>query len=257
MSTGGSEPVHLEFDGAVATLTLNRPDVFNALNDQIATRLPDLACRVERRADIRVLIIRGAGEAFCSGGDIQLFAHHLDDMESVVRGLLGDLHAFLNTLRRMPQLVITSVHGAAAGAGLSLACMGDLCIAADTAKFTAAYRKLGVSPDGGGTIGVVRSVGVRKAMQIFLAEEGFSAESAREWGLVNWVVPADKLVVETRELAARIAKTPIETIAATKRLLYQSQAAAFETQLEAEMEALLGCMRLPRFGDAVRSFLAS
>jgi enoyl-CoA hydratase/carnithine racemase len=252
----GSEPAFLRVEGPVAILTLNRPAALNAADAALAQALRRLCHEVERRDDVRVLILRGAGTAFCAGGDIQAFARHLDDMDPLVRGLLGDLHEALLTLRRMPQLVLTSVHGAAAGAGLSLAFMGDMCIAADTARFTAAYHKLGVSPDGGSTIGVVEAVGARRAIQIFLAEGSFSAQQAHAWGLVNILVPAAALEAETMALAARIARTPPRAIAATKRLIHQSSRTPMAAQLEAEMEALLDCMRAPFFKDAVRAFVA-
>src|SRR6185312_10429084 len=101
-----------------------------------------------------------------------------------------------------------SVHGSAAGAGLSLAFVGDMCIATDDARFTPAYAKIGVSPDGGGTVGVVSAVGARRALQIFLAEDTFSAAQAYEWGLLAKVVPAAELKSATRALAERLAKNP-------------------------------------------------
>lgn len=120
----------------------------------------------------------------------------------------------------MPQLVITSVHGAAAGAGLSLAFMGDLCIAADTARFTAAYYKLGVSPDGGGAVGIVGAAGARRALQIFLAQGSFTAAEGAAWGLVNEVVSEADLQAATLALAVRVARTPLHASAATKRLVH-------------------------------------
>ena len=116
----------------------------------------------------------------------------------------------------MPKIVLASVHGSAAGAGLSLALMADLCIAAEDARFTPAYAKLGVSPDGGGTIGLTAAVGPRRALQIFLAEDQFSAAQALQWGLVVKVVPAAELKAATRELAHRLAQNAPAAIAATK-----------------------------------------
>jgi enoyl-CoA hydratase/carnithine racemase len=249
------QPVRLEIDGAIATLTLDRPEVFNALDAEIAALLPGLAGQVASRDDVRVLVIRGAGASFCAGGDINTFARHLDDMGPVVRELLGNLHAFLSALRAMPQIVITSVHGAAAGAGLSLAFMGDICIAAEDARFTAAYHKLGVSPDGGGTVGIVRAAGARRALQIFLAQGSFSAQEGAAWGLINQIAPAADLDRATRELAERVARTPLAAIAATKRLVHQSAQTPMADQLNAEMEALIGCMARPDFATAVRSFV--
>ena len=152
----------------------------------------------------RCSCIEGEGRAFCAGGDLQTIgaAAAADNIAPVVGELLQHYHAFITTLRRMPKVVLSSVHGSAAGAGLSLAFVADLCIAAEDARFTPAYSKLGVSPDGGGTVGVAASVGPRRAMQIFLAEDSFSAAQAYEWGLVAKVVPASRIEVGDRRVGA-------------------------------------------------------
>ena len=118
----------------------------------------------------------------------------------VVGELLRHYHAFIETVRRMPKIVLSSVHGSAAGAGLGLAFVTDLCIAADDARFTPAYSKIGVSPDGGSTVGVVGTVGTRRALQIFLSEDSFTARQAYEWGLVARIVPAAELKAATRAI---------------------------------------------------------
>src|SRR5579863_4696372 len=197
------DPALLAVDGAIATITLNRPSAFNAIDLSIAKKLEQLVAEVEADDDIRVLVIEGAGRAFCGGGDLQTIgaAAAADTVAPVVGEMLSHYHAFITTLRRMPKIVLSSVHGSAAGAGLSLAFVADLCIAAEEARFTPAYAKLGVSPDGGGTVGVVAAVGTRRALQIYLAEDGFSAAQAHDWGLVTKVVPAVELKAATRELA--------------------------------------------------------
>src|SRR5580693_4755780 len=162
-STLSDDPARLGIDGPVATITLNRPAAFNSIDLAIAKKLEQLGAQVEADENIRVLVIEGEGRAFCAGGDLQTIgaAAAADNIAPVVGELLLHYHAFIATLRRMPKIVLSSVHGSAAGAGLSLAFVADLCIATDDAKFTPAYGKLGVSPDGGGTVGVVASVGTR------------------------------------------------------------------------------------------------
>lgn len=254
MDSTAVAPALLSIERAVAFLTLDRPGTLNAIDPIMAETLGRLALEVEANPDIRVLVIRGSGRAFCAGGDVGAFLRHIDEIDGLINQILDQHHAFLATLRRMPQLVLTSVHGAVAGAGFSLAFMGDMTIAADTTRFTPAYRKLGVSPDGGGTVGVVRAVGPRRAMQIFLAEETFTAMQAADWGLVNVVVPAGTLEAETKALAAAIAETAPEAIAATKRLVHLSSMNTTDDQLEAERAALLACMNRPHFSEAVRKF---
>jgi enoyl-CoA hydratase/carnithine racemase len=154
----------------------------------------------------------------------------------------------------MPKIVLASVHGSAAGAGLSLAFVADLCIAAEDARFTPAYAKLGVSPDGGGTVGVVAAVGARRALQIFLAEDSFSAGQALDWGLVAKVVPAAELKAATRELAHRLAQNVPAAIAATKALLHRAPITPIEQQLDAERDAIIDCMHTDEFRLAVKKF---
>jgi hypothetical protein len=175
--TAADAPALLRIEGPIATITLNRPAAFNSINLSIAQKLEQLGSEVEGNDDIRVLVIEGEGRAFSAGGDLQTIgaAAANDAVAPVVGELLKHYHAFIETLRRMPKIVLSSVHGSAAGAGMGLAFVTDLCIAADDARFTPAYAKIGVSPDGGSTVGMVGTVGTRRALQIFLAEDSYRA----------------------------------------------------------------------------------
>jgi enoyl-CoA hydratase/carnithine racemase len=250
------DPALLAIDGPIATITLNRPAAFNSIDLSIAKRLEQLGTQIEAAADIRVLVIQGEGRAFCAGGDLQTIgaAAAADTIKPVVGELLQHYHAFITTLRRMPKIVVSSVHGSAAGAGLSLAFVADLCIATDDAKFTPAYAKLGVSPDGGGTVGVVASVGARRALQIYLAEDSFTAQQAYTWGLVAKVVPAVELKAATREFALKLAQTAPAGIAATKMLIQRAAVTPIEQQLDAERDAIIDCMHTDEFRVAVKKF---
>ena len=201
-------------------------------------------------------MIEGEGRAFCAGGDLQTIgaAAEADTIAPVVGELLKHYHAFIETVRRMPKIVLSSVHGSAAGAGMGLAFVTDLCIAADDARFTPAYAKIGVSPDGGSTVGMVGTVGIRRALQIFLAEDSFSAQQAYDWGLVAKVVPAAELKAATRKFAERLAQNPPAAIAGTKSLVYQAarhadQAAA--RRRGAQDHRLHADGRIPRRGEEI------
>jgi enoyl-CoA hydratase/carnithine racemase len=250
------DPALLRIEGPIATITLNRPAAFNSIDLSIARKLEQLSAEVEADDDIRVLVIEGEGRAFCAGGDLQTIgaAAAADNIAPVVGELLRHHHAFITALRRMPKIVLSSVHGSAAGAGLSLAFVADLCIAAEDARFTPAYSKLGVSPDGGGTAGVVAAVGVRRALQIFLAEDSFSAAQAHAWGLVAKVVPAVELKAATRELAHRLAQNAPAGLAATKALIHRAPVTSIEAQLDAERDAIIDCMHTHEFRVAVKKF---
>ena len=251
-----ADPALLAIDGPIATITLNRPASFNSIDLAIAKRLEQIAAEVEASDEIKVLVIEGAGRAFCAGGDLQTIgaAAASDTIASVVGDMLHHYHAFIAALRRMPKIVVSSVHGSAAGAGLSLAFMADLCIAAEDARFTPAYDKIVVSPDGGGTVGVTAAVGPRSALQIFLAEDSFSASQAMQWGLVVKVVPAAELKAATRELAHRLAQNTPAAIAATKMLIQRAPTNPIEQQLDAERDAIIDCMHTDEARVAIDRF---
>jgi enoyl-CoA hydratase/carnithine racemase len=250
------DPALLRIEGPIATITLNRPSAFNSIDLSIAKKLEQLSAQVEADDEIRVLVIEGVGRAFCAGGDLQTIgaAAAADTIAPVVGELLKHYHAFITTLRQMPKIVLSSVHGSAAGAGMSLAFVADLCIAAEDARFTPAYAKLGVSPDGGGTVGVVASVGPRRALQIYLAEDSFSAAQACDWGLVIKVVPAAELKAATRELALRLAQNAPAALAATKALIHRAHITPIEQQLDSERDAIIDCMHTNEFRAAVKKF---
>src|SRR6195952_5184340 len=218
------DPALLRIEGPIATITLNRPEAYNSVNLAIAKKLEQLAAEVEGNDDVRVLVIEGVGRAFSAGGDLQTIgaAAAADNIAPVVGELLKHYHAFIETVRRMPKIVLSSVNGSAAGAGMGLAFITDLCIAADDARFTPAYAKIGVSPDGGSTVGMVGTVGTRRALQLFLAEDSFTAKQAYEWGLVARVVPSADLKAATQKFAERLGQHPPAAIRGTKAPIYQA-----------------------------------
>jgi enoyl-CoA hydratase/carnithine racemase len=250
------DPALLRVAGPIATITLNRPAAFNSIDLSIAKKLEQLAAQIEADDDVRVLVIEGAGRAFCAGGDLQTIgaAAEANTIAPVVGELLKHYHAFIETVRRMPKIVLSSVHGSAAGAGMGLAFVADLCIAAEDARFTPAYAKIGVSPDGGSTVGMVGTVGVRRALQILLAEDSFSAQQAYEWGLVAKVVPAAGLKAATQKFAERLAQNPPAAIGGTKALVYQAGITPTRQQLDAEEEKIIDAMLTDEFRAAVKKF---
>lgn len=252
-----ADPALLTIDGPIATITLNRPEAFNSINLAIAQRLEAIGKEIAANDAIRVVIIRAEGRGFSAGGDLQTIgaAAAAGNVAEVVAGLLKPYHAFIHTLRTMNKITLSSVHGSAAGAGMGLAFVADLTIAADDAKFTPAYAKIGVSPDGGSTVGIVGTVGTRRALQIFLAEDSFSAQQAHEWGLVAKVVPAAELAAATQKFAERLAQNPIAAIAGTKRLVYQAQRTETMQQLDDEEELIIKSMLTNDFTAAVGRFV--
>jgi enoyl-CoA hydratase/carnithine racemase len=255
-ASSADDPALFRIEGHVATITLNRPAAFNSIDLSIAKKLERLSAEVEASESIRVLVIEGEGRAFCAGGDLQTIgaAVTAGSVAPVVGELLKHYHAFIETVRRMPKIVLSSVHGSAAGAGMGLAFVADLCIAAEDARFTPAYAKIGVSPDGGSTVGMVGTVGVRRALQILLAEDSFSAQQALDWGLVAKIVPATELKAATRQFAERLAQNPPAAIAGTKALVYQAATTPTRQQLESEELKIIQAMLTDEFSAAVKKF---
>ena len=250
------EAALLRIDGPIATITLNRSAAFNSINLAMALRLDALGAEIEANEAIRVVVIEGEGRSFCAGGDLQTIGAAVEagTVKPVVSELLRPYHAFIERVRRMPKITLSSVHGSAAGAGMGLAFVTDLCIAAEDARFTPAYASIGVSPDGGSTVGIVGTVGTRRALQIFLAEDSFSAQQAQAWGLVAKVVPATELKAATRQFAERLAKNPPAAIAGTKSLVYQAPTTPVPQQLDAEEHKIIASMLTREFETAVKKF---
>lgn len=246
--------VLLETREAVATLVINRPNQHNSLDLETSRALEAAARQIESDPAIGAVILRGNGRAFCGGGDIFAFADHMDDLEAYARELLEVQHRFILRLARMPKITIAAVHGSAAGAGLSLAAMCDMCVAEENVRFVPAFAAIGLSPDSGGTFGLARAVGTRRALRLFLAERSFSAIEAEAWGLVTQLAKPGEAEQEAQRLGGQIAATGAEAIANTKRLLGRLDSGILEDQLHHELESIVRCMKTERFREAVRSF---
>lgn len=253
--------VLLDIDTAsgVATLTLNRPEALNVLNDQLCTHLHDALGQVESNSDVRAVVLQGAGPHFMAGGDIKSFHTMLDQAPTERRQwfeqLLASAHESIIRIRHMEKPVLASVRGAVAGFGLSLMNSCDLAVAADDAYFTMAYCNIGTSPDGSGTYGLPRIVGLKRAMEISLLGERFDARQAFELGLVNRVVPVTALPDTTRSLAVRLAAGPTRALGRTKRLLNESLNRTLIEQLLAEQVSFARCAMEADFESGVRAFV--
>ncbi len=250
-----NDTVLLQQSGAIATVTLNRPSQLNAINDAMMVGLRDVLTQVEQDANIRVVILRGAGKAFMAGGDVAMFHARKDEVASLFHELGGVFHESIKLLRRMGKPVIASVHGACAGGGLSVMLGCDLAIAADTAQFTLAYSRIGTSPDGGSTHFLPRIIGTRKTMELALLPDVFGAAQALNLGLVNWVVPEGSLEEETLKIAQRLAAGPTHAYANTKALVNATFDRTMDQQLDAEVKAFANCAAGPDFKEGVTAFV--
>lgn len=250
-----SDSVIYSVADSVATITLNRPQVMNALDAGMIVGLRAAAERAEHDAQARAVVIRGEGPAFLAGGDVALFHANLGRLPALVRESAPELHRAILALRRAPKPVLASVHGAVAGAGMSVMAAADLVIAAEGTKFTMAYGRLGTSPDGGATWSLPRLVGMRKALELMLLSDTLDAREALGLGLVNRVVDASQLAAETGSLVRRLAQGATAAFAEIKQLLGQTYDQSLAAQLNAEVEAFARCAATRDFAEGVAAFV--
>jgi len=249
-----AEPVVMySAEQGVANLRFNRPRQLNALNLEVAEQLSAALDTALNEPSTRVIVLSGEGAAFMAGGDLALF-REATDRPLAARGLIDAIHASVERLAEVPQIVIASLHGAVAGAGMSIALGCDLVIAAEDTRFSSSYVKVADSPDCGATWALPRQVGLRRALEIALLSDSFDVQQAHDLGLVNRVVPADRLAAETAKLAHRLATGPVIAHAWIKKLMRRSVDHTLTEQLQAERDAFTACAATGDFADALDAF---
>jgi 2-(1,2-epoxy-1,2-dihydrophenyl)acetyl-CoA isomerase len=243
--------VETSSEGAVFTITLNRPDVLNALN-AAAHKALAAALKDARGAEVRAVVITGAGRGFCVGQDLTEFREEAGDIGTRLR---STYHPNIKAIRALEKPVLAAVNGAAAGAGLSLACACDLRIASDQATFVPAFVNIGLVPDSGGTFFVSRLVGQARAFEWLCSGRRLTAAEARQWGVVSEVVEADALGARVGEVAAELAALPTRAIDMTKRLLDRAPNSVLDDQLEWEAQLQAAATKTEDFREGVNAFL--
>ena len=244
-------PLLLERNGAIATLRFNRPEALNAINVPMANAFLTAVQSIAADPGVRAVVLRGNGRGFMAGGDLATL--RADPVQGAI-DILTPLNAALQLLAQLNAPVIAQVHGAAAGAGLSLVLMADYVIAAEGTRFNLAYINLGTSCDVGASWALPRIVGVRQALEIALLGEAFTADDALRLGLVNRVVPGAELDSATAALAQRLASGPTLAYGAMKRLMRTSMDHTLPEQLAAEKDAFVHCAGTEDFRAGVEAF---
>ncbi len=248
------ETVTMARAAGVATLTLNRPEAFNALDMTLGRDLFHAVLEADDDAAVRAIVVTGAGKAFCAGGDVKAFADNLDHIGALIKELTTYLHGAVSRLCRSEKPVIMAINGVAAGGGMSLALAGDLVLAAESARFTMAYAKIAATPDGSSTYYLPRLIGVRRALELYLTNRALSAREAQEWGLITRVVPDGELASAADALARELAQGPTRAFGGAKRLFHQSTWESLETQMELEAQAIAASGRTDDFRAGVTAF---
>lgn len=238
-------------EGSVLTITLNRPDKLNAFDaathERFAAALKEAGDR-----DVRAVVLTGAGRGFCVGQDLAELREGDRDVAALLR---GRWNRHVLGLRGLEKPVLAAVNGAAAGAGLSLACACDVRLAADAAVFVPAFVNVGLVPDTGGSWLVPRLLGYARAFEWMCSGRRAAAAEALSWGLVSEVVAGETLLARTQERAAELAALPTKAIAMTKRLFERAAASSLEDQLELEAQLQLAATRTEDFAEGVAAFL--
>jgi 2-(1,2-epoxy-1,2-dihydrophenyl)acetyl-CoA isomerase len=238
-------------DGAVLTITLNRPDVFNAFNSAVHSAL---RTALEEAADpaVRAVVVTGAGRGFCAGQDLKEFQ---EMPESIRERLEQTYHPNIRLIRGLEKPVIAAVNGPCAGAGLSLACACDIRIASDAATFVPGFIGIGLIPDSGGSWFIHRLLGFARAFEWMTSNRRLTAAEAHAWGLVSEVVEADVFAARTAELATEWAARPTRGIGMTKRLFDHAYTASLDQQLELEAGLQQAATDTADFSEGVTAFL--
>jgi len=246
-----------EQHNGIATITLNRPERLNAITFEVYRELTDLIARLRDEKEVRVVVITGAGRAFCSGGDVRDIIGELQGRDAA--GLLEFTRLtceLIHNMRALPKPIITSINGTTAGAGACIALASDIRIAAEEAKIAFVFVKVGLAgTDMGATYLLPRIVGLSKATELLMTGDFISAAEAERIGLYNRVVPRDQLETVTSECAEKLAHGPALGLAKTKEMLNREMHMSFESALEAEAVAQALCMQTPDFKEAHAAFL--
>jgi 2-(1,2-epoxy-1,2-dihydrophenyl)acetyl-CoA isomerase len=242
-------------EGRVATLILNRPERMNALNKDLVLALNEALTRVEADSEINVVVLAGAGRAFCAGGDLKVIGkgHHDKDMTELEPILRSGMQIVLK-IRTMRQPVIAAVHGAAAGAGMNIALAADIRISSDDAVFGQNFAKVGLFPDYGGTFFLPQLVGPARAAEMLYTGDMIDAAEALRLGVVNRVVPLAQLESETGTLAQKIAEGPAIAIRGVKQALFGRDKEELTALLNLEVEQQMKCFASEDCGEGIRAF---
>ena len=250
------ERARFDIEGNIGLLTLNHPEVMNAVSAEMLGGLMKALDQVEGSGSgVRCLVMTGAGRGFCAGANLQPAPTSSDGSTDAGRVLETVYHPFLRRLRELPIPLVTAVNGAAAGVGMSFALMGDIVLCARSAYFLQAFRRIGLVPDGGSTWILPRLVGRARAMELSLLGERLPAEKALEWGLVNRVFDDSQLMEKARELACELANGPTVALSLIRRLYWESPENSYEQQLNLERRMQRKAGNSADFREGVRAFL--
>lgn len=243
-------------EGPLAVIQLNRPSAMNALSETMSRELMQALIEIKSDPSIRAVLLTGAGEAFCAGGDIKGFVSQGDALAKGIDARIVHFHGYTSRLVRLPKPIITAINGPAVGAGFSMAISGDMVLMKEGSSYLMqGYTRIGASPDGGSTYFLPRVVGLRRALELALTNRSLSPEEAVNWGIANRVLPADNFLEEAKKVALSLAEGPTRAFGQTRHLLYHSLNNTLETQLELEARSIVEMSQTKDFKEATKAFV--
>lgn len=242
--------IKYELRDNVATITFNRPDAANSIDEHTSRELVDALVRSEEDREVRALILTGTGRFFCAGADLRAILTPPDELKTGV----SFIHVAASKIVRAPFPVISAVNGTTAGGGMGLACACDLMIAAESAKFILAFTRRGLSPDSTTTYFLPRRIGIGRALELAYLNRTLTAQEACDWGIANRVVPDAELASAAHAMAAELAQGATQAFAAAKRLMHQGFVETLETQIENEVRTIYAMLRTEDTREAIRAF---
>ena len=239
----------------IAEVALNRPETYNAFNLEMVSQLTNHLMTLAKDEGVAGIVIAGKGKAFCAGGDLKFVVESPDSAGSAFHRLAAQFHLAIVEIRRMPKPVVAAIQGAAAGGGFSLSLACDLRVMEKSARLIQAYTSNGLCIDGGGTFTLPRIVGLARALEIAAFDNPISAEQALQWGMVTQVAEDGKAVEEALSMLRRLAQRSVHSFGWTKKLLTDSFATSFESQIEMERVGLCDCAEHPDGREGLNAFV--
>ena len=246
--------VALEISDGIARLTLDRPEAKNTISLELVRDLHEATEELSANESVRVVLLTGRGDTFCAGGDLKSFQAQ-KDMASHIHEVTSYLHPAIENLDHLHAPIVAAVRGAAAGAGLGLACVADIVLASTTARFVSAYTKIGLTPDGSTSWWLPRLVGLRRALELTLTNRVLDAEEACAWGIVTRMVDDDRLDKEAEALASELAAGPTGAYAGARRLIRDSLQRGIAEHLTAEQDVIVDAAEQADAREGIAAFL--
>jgi 2-(1,2-epoxy-1,2-dihydrophenyl)acetyl-CoA isomerase len=249
------QTLELEIDNGLARLTLNQPELGNPLNEKACAEFGAAANEIAGRADVRAILLGARGKFFSVGGDVKMFAQHMDELPDIMRRCTVGLHIGMARLMRQNAPIVANIHATAVGGAVAIAANCDFVVCARSAKFSAAYGKIAVTCDLGATMGLASRMGISRARRFLLRSEILTSDEALAAGLADEVVDDGNSNAAAEAVALEFARGPTQTIGEVRRLFLGLQARGYEAQLEDEAQALARAAATPDLREGVMAFI--